>query len=107
MTIHLGNGVITLQQARASAREPIRSRVQQEVERYNQTMPEIFQGLVQPERRGLSIGKFSMSVACSSFERNGFLMLANGVQILELDEPIELREDSEIQFVKLVPPVGG
>ena len=119
MTINLGDEVITVDQASTSARELIRSRVKQEVERYNQTLPEVFQGLVQPEESEQILNGFRMKAprpldwevqnerACSSFERNGFLMLVNGVQVLELDEPLELREDSEVQFVKLVPLVGG
>ncbi len=45
--------------------------------------------------------------ACTSFERNGFLVLVDGRQVSELDERIDLLADSEIQFVKLVPLVGG
>lgn len=41
------------------------------------------------------------------FERNGFLVLVDGRQVSELDERIELRADSEVEFVKLVPLVGG
>jgi hypothetical protein len=110
---------ITLPQARTSARELIRSRVRQEVESYNQSLPEMFYGLVQPEESERTLNGFRMKVkrpldweaqyegACSSFERNGFLLLVDGRQVSELDERIELRLDSEVQFVKLVPLVGG
>jgi len=129
MTIHLWDEAIpghrspseaiTVQQARTSTRELIRSRVQQEVARYNQSLPEVFQGLVQPEESEQILNGFRMKAprpldwevhyerACSSFERNGFLVLVDGLQVCELDEQIELQEDSEIQFVKLVPLVGG
>jgi hypothetical protein len=129
MTIHIWDQVIpgprsaaetvTLPQARTTTRELIRSRVQQEVERHNQSLPEVFYGLVQPEESEQILNGFRMKVkrpldwevqferACSSFERNGFLVLVDERQVSELDEQIDLRADSEVQFVKLVPLVGG
>jgi hypothetical protein len=93
--------------------------VQQEVERHNQNLPDVFRGLVQPEESEQILNGFRMKVqrpldwkvqferACSSFDRNGFLVLVDGRQVSELDESITLRADSEVQFVKLVPLVGG
>jgi hypothetical protein len=93
--------------------------VQQEVERYNESLPEVFCGLVQPEeserilngfrlrtRRPLD-GSVQFDRACRSFEKNGFLLIVDGRQAIGLDERIQLRPDSEVQFVKLVPLVGG
>jgi hypothetical protein len=100
-------------------RDLIRGRLQQEVERYNQALPETFQGLVQPEESEQILNGFRMKTrrpldwevqcrrAWSSFERNGFLVLVDGQQITELNTPLELHEDSEIDFIKLVPLVGG
>jgi hypothetical protein len=31
----------------------------------------------------------------------------DGAQIAKLDQPVELRPESEIEFIKLVPLVGG
>jgi hypothetical protein len=129
MTIHIWDEVIPgrrfpaetviVQQAVTTARELIRSRVQQEVERHNQSLPEVFHGLVQPEESEQILNGFRMRVprplawevqferACSSFERNGFLVLVDGRQVTELDDRIDLLADSEVQFVKLVPLVGG
>ena len=45
--------------------------------------------------------------AYSSFEKNGFLMLVDGQQATELNTPLDLDEDSEIDFIKLVPLIGG
>ncbi len=110
---------IALPQAGATARELIRSRVRQEVQTYNLSLPEVFQGLVQPEESERTLNGFRMKTkrpldweeqykgACSSFERNGFLLLVDGSQVSDLDERIDLRQDSEVQFVKLVPLVGG
>jgi len=106
-------------QARLTARELIGSRVRQEVDRYNQSLPEVFRGLVQPEESEQILNGFRLKTkrpldsdaqiqrACSSFERNGFLLLVDGQQISELDAEIDLHSDSEVQFVKLVPLVGG
>jgi len=129
MTVHIVDQVIPGQlspavsvlvpQAATTARELIRSRVQQEVERHNQLLPEVFCGLVQPEESERILNGFRMKTrrpldwqkqferACAAFQRNGFLLLVDGRQVSELDEPIELRAGSEVQFVKLVPLVGG
>jgi len=110
---------VFVQESAMTAKELIRSRVQQEVERYNQSRPEVFCGLVQPEESEQILNGFRMRTkrpldwkvqferACCSFERNGFLLLVDGRQVSELDDRINLRPDSEVQFVKLVPLVGG
>ena len=129
VTIHIWDEVIpgrrspatqvTVPQSETSARELIRSRVREEVERHNQSLPEVFYGLVQPEESERILNGFRMKVqrpldwevqfarACSSFEGNGFLLIVDGRQATGLDERIELQADSEVQFVKLVPLVGG
>ena len=103
----------------ATLRDLIRGRLQQEVERYNQALPETFQGLVQPEESEQILNGFRMKTkrpldwevqcrrAYSSFEKNGFLVLVDGKQVTELDSPFDLHEHSEIEFIKLVPLVGG
>jgi hypothetical protein len=110
---------LTVERARMTARDLIASRVRQEVERYNQSLPEVFYGLVQPEESEQILNGFRLKTkrpldwevqfqrACSSFERNGFLLLVDGQQVGELDDSIDLKTDSEVQFVKLVPLVGG
>lgn len=110
---------VVVEESAMTAKELIRSRVQQEVEQHNQSLPEVFRGLVQPEESEQILNGFRMRTkrpldwkvqferACSSFERNGFLLLVDGRQVSELDARIDLRPDSEVQFVKLVPLVGG
>jgi len=110
---------VTVPQADTTGRELIRNRVREEVERHNQTMPEIFCGLVQPEESERILNGFRMrdkrrldwevqfQRACISFERNGFLLIVDGCQVTDLDERLELAADSEVQFVKLVPLIGG
>jgi len=111
--------LVRVSQTATTPREIIRSRVREEVERHNQFLPEVFCGLVQPEESERILNGFRMKAkrpldwqaqverACSSFQRNGFLLIVNGRQAIDLDERIDLREDSEVQFVKLVPLVGG
>ena len=112
-------GGILLDAGPATLRDLIRGRLQQEVERYNKALPETFQGLVQPDESEQVLNGFRMKTkrpldweaqcrrACSSFEKNGFLVLVDGTQVTELDSRFDLHEDSEIDFIKLVPLVGG
>jgi hypothetical protein len=111
--------LVTAPEAATTAREIIRNRVREEVERHNQFLPEVFCGLVQPEESERVLNGFRMKArrpldeeaqvqrACTSFERNGFLLIVDGRQITGLDDPVWLRTDSEVQFVKLAPLVGG
>ncbi len=115
----VGAGSITCESGAITARELIRSRVEQEVQRYNQSLPEVFQGLVQPEESERILNGFRMTErkplhsevqfrrACQSFESNGFLLMVDGRQIGDLAAVLDLKAESEIQFVKLVPLIGG
>ncbi|HUA83426.1 MAG TPA: hypothetical protein VMB85_06165 [Bryobacteraceae bacterium] len=129
MTIHISDEVVpggrlelrvvTIPQAGTTPRELIRCRIREEVGRHNESPAEVFHGLVQPEESERILNGFRMHArrslswevqferACSSFLRNGFLLIVNGRQVADLDEPIELHSESEVQFVKLVPLVGG
>jgi hypothetical protein len=112
-------GGILLDAGPATLRDVIRGRLKQEVERYNQALPETFQGLVQPDESEQVLNGFRMRTkrpldceaqcrrAYASFEKNGFLVLVDGTQVTELDSRLDLREDSEIDFIKLVPLIGG
>ena len=112
-------GGISLDAGPVTLRDLVRGRLQQEVERYNQALPETFHGLVQPEESEQILNGFRMKTkrpldweaqchrAYSSFGKNGFLVLVDGRQVTELDSRLDLHEDSEIDFIKLVPLVGG
>jgi hypothetical protein len=112
-------GGIRLDTGPVKLRDLIRGRLREEVERYNQALPETFQGLVQPEESEQILNGFRMKTkrpldcevqcrrAFSSFEKNGFLVLVDGMQVTELDTQLDLHEESEIDFIKLVPLVGG
>jgi hypothetical protein len=104
---------------RITVRELIRTRVYREVRDYNLRQPEYFRGLVQPTdaertlngfkvRRGRRIDpEKQFEGAVESFYRNGFLVLVNDRQVDELEEEIEIRPDTTVTFLKLVPLVGG
>jgi hypothetical protein len=104
---------------RITVRELIRTRVYQEVHDYNLRRPEYFRGLVQPTDAERTLNGFKVRQrrriepekqferAIESFFRNGFLVLVNDRQVEELEEEIEIRPDTTVAFLKLVPLVGG
>jgi hypothetical protein len=104
---------------RVTAREIIRGRVYQEVTEYNARQPEYYRGLVQPTDAEVALNGYRLrqrrrldweqqyARALQAFQGNGFLLLVDGRQLEQLDEQVELRHDSEISFLKLVPLVGG
>ena len=110
---------VTVPESATTARELIGCRIREEVKRHNESPVEVFQGLVQPEESERILNGFRMEGprflnwevqferACASFLRNGFLLIVDGRQVLELDERVELQPESEVQFVKLVPLIGG
>ncbi len=104
---------------RITVRELIRSRVNREVRDYNLRQPEYFRGLVQPTGAERTLNGYKVrqgrkldpekqfEKAIESFHRNGFLILVNDRQVEELDDEIEVRPDTTVAFLKLVPLVGG
>jgi hypothetical protein len=99
--------------------ELLRERVRREVEAFNRDRPVVFQGLVQPEESERLLNGYRLTRdramdwekqyerAKKAFETNGFLVIAGGRQIESLTEEIDLEEAREVEFVKLVPLVGG
>ena len=112
-------GTLWLETGRITARELIRLRIEQEVETYNQSLPEVFAGLVQPEQSERLLNGYRVKKrqqldaaqqfqrACSSFANNGFLLLVDGRQVTALDDELDLANGSEVDFLKLVPLIGG
>jgi hypothetical protein len=102
-----------------SARELLRLRVREEVARFNAMTNEVFRGLVRPTdsqevpagfvvRKGRRLDwEAQADAACAAFERNGFVMLVDDRQVDNLDEVIDLRRESTVAFIRLVPLVGG
>ncbi len=104
---------------RMTVREILRARIWQEVGDYNQRQPETFRGLVQPlgAERMLNGAKArtprtidweaQFRRACEAFETNGFFVLIGDRQAETLDEAFDIGVETEVQFVKLTPLVGG
>jgi hypothetical protein len=100
-------------------RDLIRTRVREEVARYNAAPKPIFTGLVMPEGALPGPDGFAMWAprqvdwerqadrAVDAFGRNGFFVLVDGRQVTELDEALDLTADSDVRFLRLVPLVGG
>jgi hypothetical protein len=80
---------------------------------------ERFNGLVQPTDAEIILNGYKMKSrepidwkmqfekACQAFERNGILILVDDQQATDLEEQITLTSRSTVNFVKLVPLVGG
>jgi hypothetical protein len=104
---------------RISVRELIRKRVFEEVQEYNVREPEYFRGLVQPTDAERVLNGYKLHArrkidweeqyhkAATAFEQNGFLILVDGRQAESLDEEIDIRINTEVSFIRLVPLVGG
>jgi hypothetical protein len=100
-------------------RDLIRTRVREEVARYNATRADIFQGLVMPDgaqpapegfrmpaRRRIDWGQ-QAGLAVDALARNGFFVLVGERQVTDLDEVLELTAEADIRFIRLVQLVGG
>jgi hypothetical protein len=110
---------LDLPEERITVRDLIRARVYREVSDYNLDQPKYFQGLVQPSDAERSLNGFKMrsrrkidaqrqfELATRAFYSNGFILLVDDRQVDELDEEIEIRPDTTVTFLKLVPLVGG
>jgi hypothetical protein len=106
-------------EARITVLDLIRARVYWEVHEYNLDQPEYFQGLVQPSDAERSLNGFKMrrrrridpekqfELAKRAFYSNGFILLVDDRQLDELEEEIEIRPDTTVTFLKLLPLVGG
>jgi len=102
-----------------TVRELIRARIYQEVQDYNLKQPEYFRGLVEPTHAEKVLNGYKLKEkrkidweqqyqkALEAFERNGFFVLVGDRQAEGLDERFEVKVDTEVSFVKLVPLVGG
>jgi len=104
---------------RMTVRELIRARIYQEVQDYNQKQPECFRGLVEPTAAERVLNGYKLKTkrkidwqeqfqrALEAFQRNGFFVLVGDRQAETLDEEFQVKVDTEVSFVKLVPLVGG
>jgi hypothetical protein len=105
---------------RIDARELIRSRVYQEVSDANAARVGRWREVFAPEEREAALNgdrpahrqldldpEKQFRRALEAFERGRLLLLVDGRQIERLDEPLTLRPDSDISFLRIVPLAGG
>jgi hypothetical protein len=104
---------------RLTVRDLIRQRIHEEVTLYNLSQQEYFQGLVQPTSAETTLNGYRLrkrrwidweqqaDLALQAFEGNSFFILVDEHQVESLDDFIDVREDTQIVFVKLIPLVGG
>jgi len=104
---------------RMTVREVIRVRIYQEVQDYNLKEPEYFRGLVQPTEAEKALNGYKLrnkrkidwqeqyQQAIEAFDRNGFFVLVGDKQAESLDQEFDVKVDTEVSFVRLMPLVGG
>jgi hypothetical protein len=115
------SGELTLEflTERITVRELIRGRVYQEVQEFNASQSGLYRGLVQPADAERVLNGFrlrpgrkvdweqQLAQAVRAFKGNGVIILVDDRQMEELDQEIELRPDTKVSFLRLVPLVGG
>jgi hypothetical protein len=104
---------------RITLRDLIRTRVREEVALFNAAPGTVFRGLVMPVGAEPGSSGFELSTprrvqwelqaaeALDAFGRNGFFVLVDDQQVVDLDQELKLTADSDIRFVRLVQLVGG
>jgi hypothetical protein len=104
---------------RITLRDLVRTRVREEVARYNARATTVFTGLVMPEGAEPGPDGFRLAAArridweqqadkaIGAFGRNGFFVLIADRQVTELDEVLELTPETGIRFIRLVQLAGG
>ena len=102
-----------------TVKDIISERVVREVEDYNKKLPQFFNGLVEPSDAETTINGYKLKpkrvidaekqvyVALDAFQKNGYFVLVDNVQCESLDQPVLLKKDTRISFIKLTPLVGG
>lgn len=104
---------------RLTVRDLIKARIYQEVQDYNLKQPEYFRGLVEPTQAERVLNGYKLKArrkidwqeqyqrALEAFDRNGFFVLVGDKQAESLDQEFEVKVETEVSFIKLVPLVGG
>jgi hypothetical protein len=103
-----------------TAREIVCSRVRMEVERYNSDdTPRSFASLVTPAQQERELNgphraprqpldaERQIEVALEAVRKGRVIIMFNGVQVMDIDAPLDVTPVSEARFLKLVPLVGG
>jgi hypothetical protein len=109
---------LRLASERITLRELLKRRIDEEVAELNAGRDEI-KPLVTPteqERQlngdkgpaGRSVDPArQLAAAVEAFERRRIIIIVDGRQLSDIDQPITVTPDTEVRFLKLVPLVGG
>lgn len=104
---------------RITLRDLVRTRVREEVARYNARTTGVFTRLLMPEGAEPGPDGFEMAgarradweqqadKAIEAFGRNGFFVLIGDRQVTDLEEVLALTADTDIRFIRLVQLAGG
>ncbi|MBP7534348.1 MAG: hypothetical protein KA783_07855 [Chitinophagales bacterium] len=102
-----------------SVKDIITMRVEKEVERYNQKLPEYFNGLVEPTDAEKTLNGYKLKankiidaekqvyIALNAFQKNGYFVLIDNMQCEALEQKVTIKQNTTISFIKLTPLVGG
>ena len=102
-----------------SAREIVETRIRREVEKHNNAEPAVSRFLIKPNLAEKILNNFKpkekkpidwreqYAAAVEAFERNGFILLVDDLQIENLNQIIEIEPQTSVTFLKLVTLVGG
>jgi hypothetical protein len=97
---------------RITVRDLIRDRIHQEVQTYNQTQPEYFRGLVQPNGSEVVLNRYKLpqqrsidreeqyEKALQVFDHGGFMVLVNDCPVEELETELTLTDTTIISFLR-------
>lgn len=101
-----------------SIKEIISKRVEAEVKAYNLKADTIYTGLITPKfkeqilnvankKKKIIDAEQQIYVALDAFQKNGFFVLIDDIQVEDIDAKISVKQDSKISFVKLTQLIGG
>lgn len=111
--------VIEINEQKASVQELIKMRIFNEVENFNEKLPEYFRSLVQPTEAEVTLNGYRLAekrqidpekqyyLALDAFKKNGYFLIINDKQVDSLDQEIEIQDNMKLQFIKLTQLVGG
>ncbi|PMD90325.1 hypothetical protein BWI97_22800 [Siphonobacter sp. BAB-5405] len=96
-----------------TVKDLITARVLAEIECFTQKMPAKpfvvpaeADALTETSLRTIDAEK-QVYVALDAFEKNGFFVLVDHVQVESLTEQVRVASDTKISFIKLTPLIGG
>ena len=89
-------------------RQLIRLRVREEVARANVGAWRVLLGHppADPKRKPID-WEVQADAAIDLFLANGFIVLVNGVQVIDLETRIDIKRDPDVRFIRLTPLEGA